>query len=278
MKTLRKNESAIWTGTRYLMMFVIIITPLSLSCDTFDLGPLNEVRGYAEEIGVLSKQVEPSETIQIVCDASLGSTCTNQSLSDIIGVVLNYLQSRPDSIIEVWNLGASVETTTIVVKATVPVISETEDSDSDTRSWPAETKKAVLKAMRPVWDQPPTRRTPLAESLTVVARTDGVGKRTIVVLTDAREYRIGDFECHPPKPERWRRMLERKGALPVGSLRDYTIIFIYTNASPERCAANLRREARVHELWRDAMTRAGAEFRIKPGPLRQEDLSGEAKR
>ena len=109
-------------------------------------------------------------------------------------------------------------------------------------------------------------------------------RRVIVVVGDALEVSaFGDFECGAlPTAKRFFRDLHHSEVLPERSLRGIEVEFCEVEISPidhNRCALTLRRVAGVEDLWRNAMTSAGApSFTIRHGGSHLENMKEEVPR
>ena len=227
-----------------------------------------------DRLQISDAEAPPPETFDILCDASDGSTCTETTLHETLASVCRHSSARPGSRIRLWKLGTSLSQTTVVAEATSPAPPKKRKPKAEPSAWPEETTERFLNAIKAEWPIPSPKRTPLAESITKIGNADSFGfPRQIVVLTDAREYRLGNFECHPPNTERWRRLLKQHGALPPDSLHGVSVMFVNVSMPPvSGCALSLARENRIRELWETAMKDAGATFSITSGAVRLETL------
>lgn len=250
------------TQAIYLLIAIVTIGCEQISKFISEL-PLDQLR-------ISDAVTEPPETIDILCDASEGSTCNEDTLRETLDSVFQHSVSRPGSKVRLWNLGANLSQTIVVAETVSPNPVKKQKHKSKPSTWPKENIDCFITAIQAEWILPPPKQTPLAESLTKIGKMDSCGLfRRIIVLTDAREYRLGNFECHPPSIERWRHLLKENGALTLDSLKDVEVSFVNVSMPAVRgCNLSLSRENRVHELWNTAMKDAGAIFSITSGSVR----------
>jgi len=214
--------------------------------------------------GAADKPQPAAVTIDILCDASSGSTCNDEALREVSEAKLRAAAARPGSLVRLWMQGLSIETTRIVASATSPQHRATgRHARVGTESqWIAKQCAAFQAAAGAMRKR--VRRSPIAESIGVIALAPAArGKREIVVITDALETSaFGQFECgRLPKPERFARTLAARHVLPPGSLKGADVTFCHVDLGAidgGRCEVSLGRAAEVRAIWRAALTQAGA--------------------
>jgi hypothetical protein len=231
----------------------------------------------AEWFGASDKVQPAPVTIDIDCDPSSGSTCTEQSLREVVAVELQKAASRPGSVVRLWMQGRDIETTRIVAEARSgkPRGTGRRARTEYEARWLA-TESVSLTTAADAAVRKRVHRSPIAESIGVIALappTPG-STRELVVITDGMEVSdFGEFECGPlPKPERFARMLARGHVLPPGSLSGIRMQFFchfdLGAIDRGRCSASLARASAIRALWQSALTAAGASsVEIRQGGL-----------
>jgi hypothetical protein len=227
-------------------------------------------------LGAADKPAPPPVTADILCDASSGSTCTTRTLRSVLEAALGDAAGRPGSIVRVWLQGRRVEDTRLIaeVGSAKPRGTGRRARAEYESTWIA-ASLASLTTAADAAIRKPAHRSPIAESMAVVAMAPAASKSTreVVVITDGMEVSdFGEFECGPlPKPERFARLLARREVLPPGSLAGIRIRFVATGLRPidhGRCAASLARAAEIRTLWQTALQAAGASsVEIRQGGL-----------
>jgi hypothetical protein len=227
-----------------------------------------------ESLGLCDRPPKAPEHVAILCDRSTGSTCDRTTLDETVGLVVRRLADRPGSVLTVWMLGPDVATTIPVGEQSIPALKRA--GESALAAHAAKVAKDVrghlLAATTHGFNEPPTRKSPIAEGITKVAASDAGGlPRRIIILSDAREVGIWDFECLAvPTRAQFTFVLGRIRALPPGSLAGISIELAHVDGRPipgRGCAVTLEREAKIRELWTHAFKSAGARHvRIASGP------------
>jgi hypothetical protein len=238
---------------------------------------------FAAWFGATDKPQLVSVTIDILCDASSGSTCTPDALREVTQAALREAAERPGSTVRLWMQGRNIETTRLVAVAKSPmrrVAGRRARADAEDH-WVAK-ECASLSSAAANASRKRMRRSPIAESIGIVglAPPPASGKREIIAVTDALEVSdYGEFECgRLPKPERFARSLTLHGVLPPGSLAGIAIRFCHVDLGAidgGRCAVSLGRAAEIRAIWRAALTAAGAStVEIRSGGIESETISG----
>jgi hypothetical protein len=114
-----------------------------------------------------------------------------------------------------------------------------------------------------VFEEPAIKRSPLAEAVTKIAMaSDGASPRTIVLITDAREVGLLDFECPRLPPDAaFLSVLRRQRVLAPGVLQGIAVEFAFMTIAPipgRNCPVTIERQVRLGELWTVALKNAGA--------------------
>ncbi len=223
--------------------------------------------------GICDEAPAPPEVIDVVCDASLGSSCDRESVRAVIDAVARFAGTRSGTRIRLWTMGPTVAETHVAAELIAPALAaRTRTRRAQLDRFASHAQTVLSLALEPTLTRAAVHRSPLAESLTKVALADGYGlPRRIVLVSHAREFSsVRDFACGKlPTESEFARVLHRRGLLEPGSLARVQIVFAFVTSSPVgalRCAVHMDREVRVRELWRAALTRAGAsEVRFDSG-------------
>src|SRR5262245_251965 len=202
-------------------MIALLLLPLMLlffvsACSD---GPAT----FASWFGASDKPLLPPVIEEVLCDPSAGSTCSEATLREVLGIALRRAAERPGSVVRLWVQGRDIETTRMVGEAR-----SVKARGSGRRAiqehefrWIAEELRSLMTAAQPGLRIHP-RRSPNAEAIGRVALATPPMKepRLLIVVTDAFEVSyFGSFECDAlPTPERFARLLARERVLPAGSL------------------------------------------------------------
>ena len=177
---------------------VLVATALAMGgCD--DVTAVPTLSGACKLFGVCDELPPPAEMVDILCDASIGSSCTRESLGRAMDDVLHRAAQSPGSRTRLWSLAKTVADTNAVAEKETP--SESRKSSRARKGlgdkFVAASKEYFTAAIAPTFALAPIRRSPLAEAMTKIALADsGQLPRRLIVITDAREVsNLGDFEC-----------------------------------------------------------------------------------
>lgn len=233
-----------------------------------------DVGGTLEKVGLADPAPLGPELIDVVCDPSVGSTCTSDTLGNTLAVVLGRVAMRPGSLIRMWVLGEAVEATAIKAEVAVPVQKgkTPRARAANAVRWQSQQRELLLASVTSsLSDKHPLTSSPLAEAVTKVSLADSHGlSRKMVVITDGRETGVADFECgRLPSDKVWESRLNRLSLLNAGTLAGIEVSFTYMTQPPiERCAVSIKREMRIRVLWSNALHGAGgSDVRMLSGPV-----------
>lgn len=234
-------------------------------------------------LGLCESPRPAGTTIDLAFDTSLGSSCTPETAHASIAQVLRVIADRPDGIARVWTQGSELSDTALLatVENTAPVRSGTRALRSHRERFLRDSEARIDREVAPLFQVPRRRRSPIVETLSRIAMTPSPGgmKRVIVLVTDGREVSgFGDFECDlVPTPRRFLPLLRRRGALTPGSLANTSVVFSYVTLGPvvgRVCPVTIARATAIENLWRAALTGAGAEsVRFERGLVPAEALT-----
>ncbi len=242
---------------------LLFLLPLLLFCF---LGCNDGPATLAAWLGASDKPLPPSLTEDVLCDPSAGSTCSEATLREVLGIALSRAAERPGSVVRLWVQGRDIETTRMVGEArSVKARGSGRRARQEHESrWTAEELRSLMTAAQPGLRMN-LQRSPIAEAIGRVALVTAPMKeqRLLIVITDALEVSdFGNFECGAlPTPDRFARVVAREGVLPPGSLQGISIVFSHVDLGSVdrgRCALSLRRAADVRAIWQTALRDAGA--------------------
>lgn len=218
-------------------------------------------------IGACDPPKPQSESVDILCDASRGSTCSRETLARTLDAILHRLAGRGGSRVRLWRLGATVGSTEVMGEATLPEVPQVHERARKARIArdTAAARELLLAAAQPLFAGKATRLSPIAESVAKLALASDGGdmRRRIVVITDGREYGVfGDFECaRLPSAARFHAILARRSVLSPAQLAGVAVAFAYLGGGtvPGRgCPMTVAREVQIRALWSFALREAGA--------------------
>lgn len=262
-------------GRRVVFVIAILCVALVLGvggCTSGDDGP--SWRSLCRNAGLCDTPPPSSELVDVLCDDSVGSTCTPEHLSATLTAVLGRVGTRPGSRVRLWMLGASVDATELIAEITVPAPTGKTPKARVTEAahWQAHALEVFLASTNPAITQTRApKSSPIAEAIAKIALADSRGLgRELVLVTDGRETSLSDFECGTlPTDDHWRARLKARRLLAPGTLAGTSVTFSYLTLPPiRRCRLQVQREIRTRELWTQALTAAGARsVRMLSGPL-----------
>src|SRR5579884_3109362 len=147
-----------------LIIGVFTIAPIVFGCGNERASTLLVAVGLADSTSAAA------ERIGILCDPSEGSTCTLTRLDATFDAALNHVAARPGSIVELFGVGSEVADTHLLYSDTVTLVAPARKQDADIRRTEhvATSRSAFHHAAEEFLKATPTRRSPLAESLTKI--------------------------------------------------------------------------------------------------------------
>lgn len=249
-----------------------LFAALALIATTGCKGAASET---CESLGLCDEPPKAPVNVDILCDRSLGSSCTPKTLEETLNRVLEHVADRGGSRVRLFSLGSTVEKTSMLVDHALPTAKPGSERSrkAQVSQAAAAARDVVLSAAAPSFDSPPARRSPIAESIAKVALADAPGlPRRLIVITDAREVSaLGDFECNAlPGEARFAALLKRMNVLYGGQLKGIDVQFAYVAVQPAQgrgCPVTIDRELRIKALWTAALKAGGAaRVRISSGP------------
>lgn len=242
-----------------------------------------DVEAGLQKVGIRDPAPAPPIVEDLVCDFSVDSTCTLERLTQTLDAILARVATRTGSRVRLWTLGATVESSALAAEIVAPAFSSrtTKARNSESTRWQAHARDVFMaRAASLVSSKHAPTRSPLAEMIAAVALADGQGcDREIVVITDARETALADFECGTlPTDAAWSQRLRDLHVLTPGLLSGVNVVFAHvTTPLPpvSRCRAGVDREQRIRQLWKSSLAAAGAhEVRILSGPIAWDERPG----
>jgi hypothetical protein len=254
---------------RWLSAFLTVVLMAIAGCGARD----GDGAALLQALGVVEAPAPPPIVVDVLCDASTGSTCTRTVLESTLDVVLSAVATRPGSTLRVWAQGRSVDETALIGTVTSAGSPHAgKRALASQQRWMRESKTTLVAAALPAF-QRTTRRSPIAEGISrlALAGTPHGGQRFILVVTDGREVSsFGDFECGAlPREERFVRRLHAQGVLAPRSIPGAVVVLSHVTLGPvdgRRCPVTLARVTAINALWMTALTTAGAaQVRIENG-------------
>jgi hypothetical protein len=258
-----------WRRTAAQAILAITLT----GCDDLVVAPA--LASTCKVFGICDEPPLPAEMIDVLCDSSIGSSCTRETLDKTLPRTLQYAVKRPGTRMRLWLLGKSVADTTVAGEresATMPAHTSQRARKAFDEKFAANGEEYFMAAVAPIFALPPIRRSPLAEAVSKIALADsGQLTRQLIIVTDAREVSsLGDFECGLlPTDAGFVKKLQRRRILGPSTLTGIRVqlVFVQSTTVPSRgCPVQLEREMRIRELWTAALLAAGAkDVRIRTG-------------
>lgn len=248
-----------------------LLTIVATSCGCARVEP------SCAALGLCDPPVPAPEVVDVLCDGSRGSSCTQKTLAATIDVALRHVRERPGSRVRVWGQGARAEDTAVFGEVTISEAPKSSGSERARRSrlasQVASVRELLLTSAERYFALKRPRRSPVAESIARVLIADaGSARRHIIVVTDGREVsNLGDLECaRLPTEERFLAVLKTSAALGPASLTGIGVSIVFAAASNEPgsgCRASVAREIRVRGLWESVLRESGAEpVEVVAGP------------
>jgi len=236
----------------------------------------DQMQSAMVQVGIADPELPPPNTVDVICDASVGSTCTRETLYTSLGSVLQYAGRRPGSTVRLWVLGMDFANSALVGEqvSTRPARKGPKIYKAHIERWTESVREYFLKAAEPFISHPGNTRSPIAEGISKVAIYGSPGgvPRVILLISDAREVSgFGDFECGTlPTADTFTGKAHQAGVLAPGSLTNARFLFAYVTEGEvqgHRCAFTVARAAKIRRLWEEALRRAGAtQISIGSGP------------
>ena len=219
-------------------------------------------------VGLNEAAPKPAEVLDVVVDASEGSPGSIATVEITVDRALAYAAERPGSEVRVWALGLELSDTRLLasVRSAAPKRRGERARKAEAQRFMDASKPLLLQAVRPIFDHPAKKQSPIAEGISRVAysRTAGV-HRLVIVITDGRE--VGgplrvDFECKKlPDAKTFVATLQKNALLTAHTLdnTDVYFAFVALEAVPKRgCPVTLARAQQIELIWRAACGAAGA--------------------
>lgn len=245
---------------------------------TIFVGAMPDTRrtivGACRTIGLAAAEPTPPEWVDLIIDASPGSSGTLEHVEQTLDVLLPHLASAPGSVLRVIIQGTrGVDATMIgTVTSTAPTRSNRKAKQAHAKQFVATSRELLLQAIQStITPTEVPRASPIVETIGWVAllsRPLGVAanaSRRIVLITDAREVSpaFGDFECGTlPTSAVFLALLRTHDVLHPGVLAGADLHFTFTEPHPvarKKCPAmTVARIKGIQDLWIAAARTAGA--------------------
>lgn len=243
-------------------LFLILLCLFCVSCDS----PAGQsITAWTNNV-LRDPPDKPALHFSLLCDRSIGSTCSELALGANVDAALRSVADRPGSTVAIFALGPDLASTRELGRIIVPraTIRRERARVAHTRRYIDEARGALLRDAQPLFVADPLRSSPLAEGIMKLALSRPLPNHTIVVVSDALEFSKStgvDMECGVPKPERFTRRLQERSLFLPGSLRGTRVAFVNQQLGSiggNRCDQSLARVTAVRTAWTAATSAAGA--------------------
>lgn len=224
------------------------------------------MRDTCRTLGLCDEVPKAPLFIDVLCDASVGSSCARDTLGKVMGELLQEVAERPKSHVRLWMLQKTVADTGVLGEQVVPQHRRgaLHARRAQAARFAASATEYFATVAAPAFAAPPIRRSTLAEAIAKVALADaGKFRREFIVVTDGREVSgLHDFECGClPSEARFLSSLRKRALLTPGSLKNVSVHFAFMQSAPipsRGCTVQIDRELRIRALWTAALSGAGA--------------------
>lgn len=220
----------------------------------------------ANTLGLKDAPTVAPEVIDVLCDASIDTPCTETTLSATLDGVLNYAASRPGSHVRLWRVGRDVSDTFLLAEQiSLPPPKKKKATRESRRKWVDTSLRFFLKAAEPMLQGKRATRSALFESLTKVglAEVPGITTRVVVFLTDGLEVSgYADFEASDLAPVGdLSARLHADRVLAPGVLKDTKVYLAFADLSRavrNRGRSSIPRLTAITEQWKQLLREGGA--------------------
>jgi hypothetical protein len=193
--------------------------------------------------------------VDVLVDASEDSSGSPATATTVITTAARSVADRPGSLLRVWVLGPTVGRTRIVSTASVPAASRAGKRfrDAARDAFLRDTLPVLLGPVMAALKEPAPRRTPLAQSLLLIALAEAPmrAQRHLLVITDLRESELWGECSRPPSVERVNELL-RANNCPT-RLSGIKVAFAYCGLRPAanpRCGLSVTAYEDLRNFWR----------------------------
>jgi hypothetical protein len=256
--------------TRLAPILILTAALTVTACSDEKAATGNLLSAVSGAVGLREEPPKPAEMLDLVIDASDGSSASMATTEATITQALTYAAERPGSEVRLWVLGLELADTRMLasVRSSAPKRRGERARKNEAARFIEASLPYLLQAARPVFDNPAKKQSPIAEGISRVAysRAPAGMHRIIIAVTDARQ--VGgelalDFECDEklPNADRFVADLQKHAMLTPETLRDTDVYFAYVTlgAIPKRgCEVTLARAQHIETMWRAAFLAAGA--------------------
>lgn len=252
-----------------------ILLSLALLVSAANCGEekLKMLDAKCQSLGVCSatEPVRPM-VVDVLDDYSIGSTGTAEHLAAALDPALRLVGARSGRV-RLWMLGTSGASLSPIGEQVAPSLIGRRNKQRArvVEEWITSAGRYFSVAAAPTFAAPPLKKSPLAEAISAIGLYDaGVpsAERLLIVLSDARETAVQNFECGAlPTAGRWMAALDKKGALQADTLTGVAVRFaFFSMPTVAGCPTDLRRQRDVKALWDAAIRRSGGAVVFEAGP------------
>lgn len=240
----------------------------------------SDARAACVSSGICDAPAPHRISLDVVCDSSEGSTCTKDAIADTLDITLPAVAERPGSSLRLWAMSGTVDGVVTLGIATSPEFAPAPRARKREQESFVKAERARLLAASGQAFEHPAAQSPVADTLARVLMAATNDNRSIVVISDMREFQRGrfDFECGPlPAPADFAKRLEHDGVIGHDAMKGVTVAFSFVGVpavDKRRCAATIQRARAIESIWRQLVTSAGGTVLVyTDGAIRLADLS-----
>ncbi len=254
---------------------------VSLILAAFAMPGCVDVKAACVGAGICDQPPAAKITIDVICDSSLGSTCTKQTIAETLDVTLSALAERPGSTLRLWAMSGTVDGVVTLGNVTSPEAAPAARARKREQDAFVKAAKTRLLLNADAAFVRPAGQSPIADTIarTLMASASDE-RRSIVLISDAREFQSGryDFECGPlPAPGEFAKRLVRDRVLTGDAMKGVGMAFTYVGVPAvdrRRCAATIQRARDIQNIWETVVTSSGGVvLRYTDGPIEPGDLT-----
>lgn len=219
----------------------------------------------------------PPVVVSVLCDASPGSSCTEDSLASTLDVVLPFVADHPGSRVQVFVMGNYAEETRLtgMVRVGAPPKPSRAARTAFRTTFLASARETLLGSALPFIHEDRVRSPILASIARVQLVVGAKEDHRLIVLSDLRESsEYCRCECQElPTTAVWQSRV--RGLLPRGSLGSTRVYLTGVDLRPlasHSCPQPVERYRTLVSLFTTALTDADARVSVHTGVITTKDL------
>ena len=263
------------------MRMIDLMRLTAVTVSALSLSGCADVKAACISAGICDTPPPARITIDVICDSSLGSTCTKEAIAETLDVTLAALAERPGSTLRLWAMSGTVDGVVTLGNVTSPEVAPAARARRrDQEGFVKAAKSRLMLNTDAAFVRPPAQ-SPIADTIArVLMAAASDERRSVVLISDAREFQSGryDFECGPlPSPGEFAKRLVRDRVLAADAMKGIGLAFTYVGVPAvdrRRCAATIQRARDIQSIWETVVTSTGGMvLRYTDGPIESGDLS-----